>query len=572
MHLLGCLDRPSSGCVLRVGGRDVSTMSDSELAELRNTTVGFVFQSFQLLARTTAIDNVALPLVYRGVRRGERKQRAGGALREVGLGHRLRHRPTQMSGGEQQRVAIARAGGGAAGAARRRADGNLDTRTGDEVMTILEQLNAERDVAIVLVTHEADIARRARRQLHVRDGQIESDSALILHEGRRGSGGAGRASANRLRSVLTMIGVIVGVAAVVVLVAIGTGAKNEVETQVEGLGSNLILVVPGRLEANSGPTVSRSNSTTWRPWPESPATRNRVTTTVTSGEMVTSGARESFVTVQGTTQTYPDVFDRPLTRGRYLSAADVETRRRIVVLGSQVAQEVFPGVDPLGRQVSLAGVRFRVIGVFAETGAAFGFSRDTEVHVPVTAAQRLLGVDRIDGLAVKAPTTDGIEDLQDRLVTALQEEYPGDEPAVTQTQILGTIGRILNLLTPVLAAIAGISLLVGGVGVSNIMLVSVRERTREIGLRKALGARQRDILLQFLIEAVLLTTIGGVLGIGLGVGSSPAHRRGFATAGGHLVVVAPAGVWRIGGCRRVLRRGAGASCGSTRPVVALRTE
>jgi putative ABC transport system permease protein len=300
---------------------------------------------------------------------------------------------------------------------------------------------------------------------------------------------------------------------------------------------------------------------------------NRVTTTVTSGETVTSGARESFVTVQGTTQTYPDVFDRPLTRGRYLSAADVETRRRIVVLGSQVAQEVFPGVDPLGRQVSLAGVRFRVIGVFAETGAAFGFSRDTEVHVPVTAAQRLLGVDRIDGLAVKAPTTDGIEDLQDRLVTALQEEYPGDEfSAVTQTQILGTIGRILNLLTLVLAAIAGISLLVGGVGVSNIMLVSVRERTREIGLRKALGARQRDILLQFLIEAVLLTTIGGVLGIGLGVGSSllidgvsplpaviswwsPLLAFGVSVAVGVFFGVAPA--------RRA---------GRLDPVVALRTE
>ncbi len=379
--------------------------------------------------------------------------------------------------------------------------------------------------------------------------------------------------ANRLRSVLTMIGVIIGVAAVVVLVAIGTGAKNEVETQVEGLGSNLILVVPGRLEAGGGPTVSRLQLGDVETLARVVGDPQRVTTTVTSAETVTSGSRESFVTVQGTTQTYPDVFDRPLTRGRYLSAADVDTRRRIVVLGSQVAREVFPGVDPLGRQVILAGVRFRVIGVFAETGAAFGFSRDTEVHVPVTAAQRLLGVDRIDGLAVKAPTTDGIEDLQDRLVTALQEEYPGDEfSAVTQTQILGTIGRILNLLTLVLAAIAGISLLVGGVGVSNIMLVSVRERTREIGLRKALGARQRDILLQFLIEAVLLTTIGGVLGIGLGVGSSllidglsplpaviswwsPLLAFGVSVAVGVFFGVAPA--------RRA---------GRLDPVVALRTE
>jgi putative ABC transport system ATP-binding protein len=177
MHLLGCLDRPTAG-VLRIDGRDLTAMSDSELAELRNATVGFVFQSFQLLPRTTALDNVALPLVYRGVRRGERKQRAEAALRAVGLGHRLRHRPTQLSGGEQQRVAIARA---LVGEPRvllaDEPTGNLDTRTGDEVMTILEHLNVERGVAVVLVTHEADVARRARRQLHVRDGLIESDTA-----------------------------------------------------------------------------------------------------------------------------------------------------------------------------------------------------------------------------------------------------------------------------------------------------------------------------------------------------------------------------------------------------------
>jgi putative ABC transport system ATP-binding protein len=177
MHLLGCLDRPTHG-ELRVAGRDVSTMSDRELAELRNATVGFVFQSFQLLPRTTALDNVALPLVYRGVRRGERKQRAEAALRAVGLGHRLRHRPTQMSGGEQQRVAIARALVGEPQVLfADEPTGNLDTRTGDEVMTILERLNDERGVAVVLVTHEADVARRAHRQLHVRDGLIESDTA-----------------------------------------------------------------------------------------------------------------------------------------------------------------------------------------------------------------------------------------------------------------------------------------------------------------------------------------------------------------------------------------------------------
>lgn len=177
MHLLGCLDRPSTG-VLRVGGRDVSGLSDTELAALRNTEVGFVFQSFQLLARTSAVDNVSMPLVYRGVRRGERKDRAVAALESVGLGHRLTHRPSQLSGGEQQRVAIARALVGEPGILL--ADeptGNLDTRSGADVMAILERLNAERGVAVVLVTHDVDVAGRARRQIRVRDGLVESDTS-----------------------------------------------------------------------------------------------------------------------------------------------------------------------------------------------------------------------------------------------------------------------------------------------------------------------------------------------------------------------------------------------------------
>ena len=327
--------------------------------------------------------------------------------------------------------------------------------------------------------------------------------------------------ANQLRSLLTMLGVVIGVSAVVVLVAIGTGAKQEVEQQVNGLGANLVILVPGRLEFGSAPTKSRLELGDADRIGRAVDQPGRVAVTLASGETVRAGGATAFATVNGTNPAVPEVFVRPLARGSYLRESDVDTSRRVAVLGSDLARTLFPTVDPLGRNVAIGGVRFRVIGVFESVGSALGGGRDAEVHIPVTAAQRLFGDPRVDALALKAPSADAIDEVSERALAVLAERYPDEEfSAVTQEQILGAVGRILRLLTSVLAAIAAISLLVGGVGVSNIMLVSVRERTREIGLRKAVGARQRDITLQFLIEAVLLTTIGGVIGIALGVGGS----------------------------------------------------
>jgi putative ABC transport system permease protein len=327
--------------------------------------------------------------------------------------------------------------------------------------------------------------------------------------------------ASRLRSGLTMLGVIIGVAAVVILVAIGSGAKQTVEEQVEGLGSNLLLIVPGRVDFGNAPTVSRLRLDDVDAITRVVGDRSRVAVTTTSGETVRVGTHSHFTSVNGVLETTPKVFVRSLARGTYLSRTDVDVGRRVAVLGAGVATALFGERDPVGAQITIAGVRFRVIGVFAPLGQSLGVDRDNEVHIPITTAQRVFDTSRVDAMAVKAPDRASLTDLGNRIVRVLHERHPESEfSAVTQEQILGVLGDILGILTGVLAAIAGISLLVGGVGVSNIMLVSVRERTKEIGLRKAVGARPRDIAIQFLFEAVLLTTVGGVIGIGLGIASA----------------------------------------------------
>ncbi len=327
--------------------------------------------------------------------------------------------------------------------------------------------------------------------------------------------------ANRLRSLLTMLGVVIGVASVVVLVAIGTGAQREVTQQVQGLGSNLVIIVPGKLDFGSAPTRSNLTLDDAADIGRAIGQPDGVAVTLTSGETVRAGTREAYATVNGTNPATPKVIQRKLARGSYLRQSDVDTRRRVAVLGSGLARTLFEGADPLGRTVAISGVRFRVVGVFGPVPSSLGADRNNEVHVPITAAQRLFGSDRVDGFALQSVSVDSLDRTRRTALKVLTDRYPDEEfSAVTQDEILGTVGKILGLLTTFLAAIAAISLLVGGVGVSNIMLVSVRERTREIGLRKAVGARTRDITLQFLLEAVLLTSIGGVLGIALGVGGS----------------------------------------------------
>lgn len=327
--------------------------------------------------------------------------------------------------------------------------------------------------------------------------------------------------ANRMRSALTVLGVVIGVMSVVLLVAVGTGARNEVTAGVEDLGSNLLFVVPGSFEFGQAPTLSKFTLDDVDRIERGLGAGVSVSGNLASGETVRADNVTAFASVVGVTSQFDAVLNREVGRGEFLTDSDVATGRRVAVLGSAAADALFPATDPIAKPVTIAGLRYRVVGVLDPLGASLGVDRDSQVLVPITAAQRLFGTRRVDTIFIKADAVDDLDAVTRQVDAILSERLDAEEfSVVNQEEILGVAGQILDTLTFVLAAIAGISLLVGGIGVSNIMLVSVQERTREIGLRKAVGARQRDVLLQFLIEAVLLTSIGGVLGIGLGIGGA----------------------------------------------------
>jgi putative ABC transport system permease protein len=325
--------------------------------------------------------------------------------------------------------------------------------------------------------------------------------------------------ANRLRSFLTALGVVIGVMSVVLLVAVGTGARNVVTAGVEDLGSNLLLVVPGSFDFGQAPSLSKFTLGDVEDLERRLQGSAVVSGNLASGETVRAGAVSSFASVIGVTADFDEVLNRPVARGEFLAESDVVTGRRVAVLGASAADGLFPDTDAIGRFITIGGLRYRVIGEVERMGASLGVDRDAQVLIPITAAQRLFGTRRVDTIFIKAGSGDALDAVADEFDAVLATRLDDtDFSVVSQEEILGVAGTILGTLTLVLAAIAGISLLVGGIGVSNIMLVSVSERTREIGLRKALGARTRDITLQFLVEAIVLCGVGGVLGIALGIG------------------------------------------------------
>jgi len=547
MNILGCLDRPTSGQYL-FAGRDIKSFDSDGLAWLRREAFGFVFQSYNLLATETASENVEVPGIYAGLSTAERELRAHSLLSSLGLGDRLDHRPNQLSGGQQQRVSIARAmmnGGNIILADE--PTGALDSRSGVEVMGLLKDL-AARGHTVILITHDANVAANAERVIEFQDGRIIADSGFaegavdpaknkqlreLFMSRKTASLIAGLAEAirmamrsllaNAFRTFLTLLGIVIGVASVVALLAIGEGAQSGIVARISSVGTNVLRLQPQRAEGQRRDLPSNFT------FEDAVAIVDGVPNVTyampkVEGNMTIRYQRQDHsARVTATTAVLPEAKSWPLARGVFFTREDSDKFTPVAVLGTTVYEELFPdGRDPLGEWILLKNIPFQIIGVLTRKGASGNEDQDDQVYVPLRAgALRLFGKKYADQIEVYVDDISKISGTEDDLVDFMLERHKGTEDfrIFNASEMLETLEETQKTLRIFLGAVGGIALLVGGIGVMNIMLVSVTERTREIGVRMATGARQRDILMQFLAEAIVVSLVGGVIGVGIGFGA-----------------------------------------------------
>ncbi len=536
MNILGCLDRPTEGSY-RVQGVATEQMSPDELAHLRREHFGFIFQRYNLMENLSATENVALPAVYAGVDADARTARARMLLETLGLGERTTNRPSQLSGGQQQRVSIARSlmNGGAIVLADE-PTGALDHASGRQVMTELKRLHAQGHT-VILVTHDAAIAAHASRVIEIADGQVVSDrgmgdpavarSAAVperrpepaaerrprLDAIREAARMAVRSMlAHRLRTLLTMLGIIIGVAAVVAVVALGKGAQAQVESQINELGASTLDIFPG---ADFGDPRSGEIETLVVDDADHLAALSyvdSVSPNLSGSVAALQGNRRANTQVLGVGADLPRVRGLRLKAGRFFTDAEVEAHRAVGVVDQKAAKALFSG-NPIGGTVLLGGMPVEVIGVVGPN--AFAGGATPTVYVPYTSASsRLLGSQRLESITVRVRDDVPTTAAEASLGAELQRLHGRRDFFIYNAdQIRKAVMKSSQTMAALVSAIAAVALVVGGVGVMNIMLVSVKERVREIGVRLAVGARQGDILRQFLIEAVLICLFGGVLGV-----------------------------------------------------------
>ncbi|MEZ6933944.1 MacB family efflux pump subunit [Aeromonas sp. S19(2024)] len=563
MNLLGCLDRPSGGQYL-FRGQDTATLDALSLARLRCHHFGFIFQRYHLLPHLDAAANVEIPAIYAGTARLDRQARARTLLTRLGLQDRSHHRPGQLSGGQQQRVSIARAlANGGEVILADEPTGALDSQSGKEVMAILKELHAQGHT-IILVTHDMAVASHADRIITLRDGRVVEDSSHRaaddnaaspsgtpahpqpgdgsqlapppVGQDAQGTGAAVRTAsrgwdryreagrmalhamlAHRMRTFLTMLGIIIGIAAVVSVVALGQGARAKVIDDINAMGTNTIDIFPGKdwgdEKAASIQTLNERDLDALLGQPYLEGASPQIATSgqlryrnkTSSGSVI--GVGNDFFRVKGMT----------LTQGRLLDERDIRNRTAVAVVDGKTIESLLGKVDPVGQVVLVGTLPVRIVGVVTQETGFGRSSQSVNVWLPYSAVMsRLLSQQHFTQITIRVK--DGVQPaLAEQAAVALLTQRHGVKDFFTfsSDSIVKSVEKTTATLTLLVSAIAVISLIVGGVGVMNIMLVSVVERTREIGIRIAVGARQSDILQQFLIEAVMVSLLGGLLGIGL---------------------------------------------------------
>lgn len=541
MNILGCLDRPTEG-TYRVNGVDVASLDSDGLAALRCDTFGFIFQRYNLLPSVSAAENVEIPAIYAGRPRHERLERARQLLERLGLGDRTSHRPGQLSGGQQQRVSVARAlMNDAEIILADEPTGALDSRSGEDVLNILAELHRE-GRTILLITHDPKVAAHAQRTIEILDGQISADTggpqvppsiaknhiaveatagARVVNDFNEAVKMAMRSlHANIFRTGLTLLGVVIGVAAVVAMLAIGSGSKESVMKSIEAMGTNLLLVRPGfpgmRPSAEMVTLV-----------PADAAAINDMPNVLTAvperslGATIRYGNTDYKTSVAGSWPEVATAREWSMAEGGFYTSDDVKGYAPVIVLGQTVVKNLFPyGENPIGKYVLVKNTPFEVIGTLAPKGAsAFGQDMDDVAMIPITTGfMRLFGLQYVNSITVKVIDSSKVEQTQDAIVKLLTARHRTEDFQIRNTtSLLETAETTQNTLTVLLGSVAAISLIVGGIGVMNIMLVSVTERTKEIGIRMATGARMSNILLQFNTEAVVVCGIGGLIGVALGL-------------------------------------------------------
>jgi len=542
MNILGCLDKPSAG-TYHVAGRETGKLDADELAQLRREHFGFIFQRYHLLSDLSALGNVEIPAIYAGVTGAARHARASALLQRLGLSERMHHRPGQLSGGQQQRVSIARAlmNGGEVILADE-PTGALDTHSGHEVINILKELNADGHT-IIIVTHDMQVAEHARRIIEIRDGEIIADnvrdaSAAPVPRSKPQAASGPRIgaaldrlreafrmsllamNAHRLRTFLTMLGIIIGIASVVSVVALGAGLARRI-CKTSARWAPIRLMSSG---SDFGDMKAAAIRTLVPADADALAQQNYVDS-VTPSVVTASSVRYRNVSINaqinGVGEQYFRVRGMTMAEGQSFNRDSVRQRLQDVVIDANTRKKLFADdVNPIGAVILLGSVPCRVIGVARKQESGFGNNDSLRVWVPYTTAMsRMLGQNYLQSLTVRISDKVSSSAAEQGIIKLLTLRHRTKDFYVFNTDsIRQTIEKTTATLTLLVSMIAVISLIVGGIGVMNIMLVSVTERTREIGVRMAVGARQSDILQQFLIEAILVCLTGGMLGVLLALG------------------------------------------------------